>query len=236
VSLWDFALSLYARPGVEPACLALQDAHAQCVPLLLWRLWALDRRVDAAMLQSAVALARDWEARVVGPLRSVRRSLAEPTAPIADAARLALRADVKDGELAAERALLAGLEALTSQDDAVGKAATDALIELADAWARPAPIALLTLLAVAAGSVTDAPPAERDTAMNDDAAGEDETSDRLALADLRLAHQDFDAAIASLEAVPKVDQLQIARLKKRKLGLRDQITRLEERLTPDIIA
>ena len=73
--------------------------------------------------------------------------------------------------------------------------------------------------------------------MNDDrgGGGRDLGPDS-ALADLRLAHQDFDAAIGALEAVPKVDQLQIARLKKRKLGLRDQITRLEERLTPDIIA
>ena len=64
----------------------------------------------------------------------------------------------------------------------------------------------------------------------------DEVAIRIALADLRLAHQDLDAAIAALEAGPQVDQLRIARLKKRKLGLRDQITRMEERLTPDIIA
>jgi hypothetical protein len=72
--------------------------------------------------------------------------------------------------------------------------------------------------------------------MNDDIAQADEASTRIALADLRLAHQDLDAAIAALETAPRADQLQIARLKKRKLGLRDQITKLEERLTPDIIA
>ncbi len=73
--------------------------------------------------------------------------------------------------------------------------------------------------------------------MNDDEeAWVDAASVRMALADLRLAHQDLDAAIGALEAGPKVDQLRIARLKKRKLGLRDQITKLEERLTPDIIA
>ena len=69
-----------------------------------------------------------------------------------------LREDVKDGELAAERMLLGGLEALTPQVDAVpGRPPSDALIELADAWSRPAPIALLTLLAVAAGSVDGLP-------------------------------------------------------------------------------
>jgi hypothetical protein len=72
--------------------------------------------------------------------------------------------------------------------------------------------------------------------MNDDTDTGDEATIRIALADLRLAHQDLDAAIAALEASPRVDQLQIARLKKRKLGLRDQIMKLEERLTPDIIA
>jgi len=72
--------------------------------------------------------------------------------------------------------------------------------------------------------------------MNDDIDPGDEAAVRIALADLRLTHQDLDAAIGALEASPRVDQLQIARLKKRKLGLRDQITKLEERLTPDIIA
>lgn len=53
---------------------------------------------------------------------------------------------------------------------------------------------------------------------------------------LRQQHQDLDAAVAALEGQALPDQLQIARLKKQKLGLKDQITRLEGRLTPDIIA
>ena len=59
---------------------------------------------------------------------------------------------------------------------------------------------------------------------------------RLALAQLRQTHQDLDAAVAALEARPQPDQLQIARLKKKKLILRDQIAKLDNRLTPDIIA
>lgn len=53
---------------------------------------------------------------------------------------------------------------------------------------------------------------------------------------VRQDHRDLDAAIAALgdSAVP--DQLQIARLKKRKLALRDEITWIEARLIPDIIA
>ena len=154
MTLWDFALSLYARPGVEAACLTLQDDHDQSVPLLLWRLWARGRRVDASTLGSAVALARDWDQRVVAPLRTVRRGLAAPAPPIADAARLSLRETVKASELAAERLLLESLETLTPNDVAKGKTAIDALAELAEVWSPHAPIALLTHLAAAAASVT----------------------------------------------------------------------------------
>ncbi len=53
---------------------------------------------------------------------------------------------------------------------------------------------------------------------------------------LRTEHRDLDAAIAALVEAGASDQLQIARLKKRKLRLRDQITIIENSLVPDIIA
>jgi hypothetical protein len=53
---------------------------------------------------------------------------------------------------------------------------------------------------------------------------------------LRQEHRDLDTAIAALQAMGPVDQLQVQRLKKRKLVLRDRIGRLEDQLTPDIIA
>jgi len=53
---------------------------------------------------------------------------------------------------------------------------------------------------------------------------------------LRIDHRDLDAAIDALSNTGSQDQLQIARLKKRKLRLRDQISILEDYLTPDIIA
>jgi len=59
---------------------------------------------------------------------------------------------------------------------------------------------------------------------------------RTQLAGLREEHQDLDDAVHALEAQPRPDQLQIARLKKKKLTLRDQIAKLEDKLTPDIIA
>ena len=53
---------------------------------------------------------------------------------------------------------------------------------------------------------------------------------------LRIEHRDLDEVIDRLIEKPPFDQLQLQRLKKRKLGLKDQITKLESRLIPDIIA
>lgn len=53
---------------------------------------------------------------------------------------------------------------------------------------------------------------------------------------LRQEHRDLDAAIDALVFAPSNDQLQIARLKKRKLMLKDEIAHLEDQLIPDIIA
>jgi hypothetical protein len=69
--------------------------------------------------------------------------------------------------------------------------------------------------------------------MTDD---DDEAAIRDQLANLRQEHRDLDSAIAALEASVVRDHLQIKRLKKRKLALKDRITHLEDRLTPDIIA
>jgi hypothetical protein len=65
-------------------------------------------------------------------------------------------------------------------------------------------------------------------------------AERQALSDelerLRQEHRDLDAAIEALEDKDLPDRLQIQRLKKRKLLLKDQIVALSSRLTPDIIA
>lgn len=59
---------------------------------------------------------------------------------------------------------------------------------------------------------------------------------RKRLAGLKTEHRDLDAAIDALLLAGSTDQLQIARLKKRKLRLRDQIAMVEDALLPDIIA
>jgi hypothetical protein len=56
------------------------------------------------------------------------------------------------------------------------------------------------------------------------------------LARLQQEHRDLDAAIVALQETPGADILQIQRLKKRKLYLRDRISFVEDQLTPDIIA
>lgn len=56
------------------------------------------------------------------------------------------------------------------------------------------------------------------------------------LARLREEHRDLDSAIDALERSVAGDQLQVQRLKKRKLTLRDRISYVEDLLTPDIIA
>lgn len=65
---------------------------------------------------------------------------------------------------------------------------------------------------------------------------EEEHELRLALARLQQEHRDLDAAILALEDAPGKDLLQVQRLKKRKLQLRDRIISIEDQLTPDIIA
>ncbi|MCH1412663.1 DUF465 domain-containing protein [Paracoccaceae bacterium] len=59
---------------------------------------------------------------------------------------------------------------------------------------------------------------------------------RVELEFFRQEHRDLDQAIIALSNSGTTDRLMIQRLKKKKLQLKDKITRLEDRLTPDIIA
>lgn len=73
--------------------------------------------------------------------------------------------------------------------------------------------------------------------MDDEAADNDPIFDgRLRLAQLRALHEELSAAVDALQGALQPDQIQVARVKKRKLLLKDQISRLESALTPDLIA
>lgn len=56
------------------------------------------------------------------------------------------------------------------------------------------------------------------------------------LMELRIEHRDLDAVIARLSADPTSDELQLRRMKKRKLRLKDMISYLENKLIPDLDA
>ncbi len=64
----------------------------------------------------------------------------------------------------------------------------------------------------------------------------DEAQIKVRLDGMRIEHRDLDDAIAALGLAAVPDQMQMARLKKRKLRLRDEIAMLEDQLVPDIIA
>jgi hypothetical protein len=66
--------------------------------------------------------------------------------------------------------------------------------------------------------------------MNDDDSGQQR------LADLRSEHRRLDAELTSLRDAGTADQMELARLKKRKLRLKDEIARLADDIVPDIIA
>ena len=65
---------------------------------------------------------------------------------------------------------------------------------------------------------------------------EEEETLRAELARLRQDHRDLDAAIGALVETGRADHLQLQRLKKQKLSLKDRISQIEDKLLPDIIA
>lgn len=122
LSLTEYAGRLYARPGVEPLLLELQDEAGQDVLLLLMACWLGTHgvRAEAPLWQSLRDRQAPWRERVIEPLRQVRRALT------GDVDAAALRAQVKDCELAAEWHQLEQLEtmclALTPAADAADAA------------------------------------------------------------------------------------------------------------------
>jgi uncharacterized protein (TIGR02444 family) len=74
---WDYALELYRRPGVEAACLELQQRHGVDVNIVLLCCWLAHRgaAADAAFLARIAQAAEVWQQKVVRPLRAVRSQL-----------------------------------------------------------------------------------------------------------------------------------------------------------------
>lgn len=102
--LWRFAVALYARPGVEPACLRLQDEAGLNVNLLLACIWRGREHGEAPgadALAAALAAIEPWHETVVDPLRAIRRSIKQQAQH--DPAVATVRRTVLEAELAAER-------------------------------------------------------------------------------------------------------------------------------------
>jgi uncharacterized protein (TIGR02444 family) len=126
---WRFALELYAKPGVAPACLELQDRHGKDVIIALFGSWlgiAGRGRLDEAALAKAEATAGPWRRQVVEPLRRTRHALKG----VAGAEELYRR--MKDIELDAERAAILRLAPLAPAPDP----GIDAARRIADARAN----------------------------------------------------------------------------------------------------
>ena len=146
MSLWDWTLEAYARPGVPEACLALQDDHDLNTSFLLWAVWA--EGADAAVLAQAANAGKVWDSRVLKPVREVRRTLKSAFPAVDDGAREGLREDVKSVELRAERVLMETFEALTERRRG-GIPAQAALRAASRAWGVPPPDEALARLASA---------------------------------------------------------------------------------------
>ena len=147
--LWNFAVAVYAAPGVRELALDLQDRHGCDVPLLLALAW-LDAggvAVDDARYDLLVAATAVWRREVVTPLRAARRALRPGTeAPsrlgLADDARDDFKRRVQGVELEAEKHQLLRLEALAAAWPVEAAGAPDGSgLRRALAAARP-PVAL----------------------------------------------------------------------------------------------
>lgn len=74
---WDYSVALYGRPGVEAACIELQQRHRIDVNLVLLCLWLGERgtALDGEALARLCHAADRWQLEVVRPLRNLRRRL-----------------------------------------------------------------------------------------------------------------------------------------------------------------
>jgi uncharacterized protein (TIGR02444 family) len=147
--LWTWAVAAFEARGVSVACLDLQDAQAQNIPLLLWAAWAAatGRPVDDDAIEAACDTARVWEDAVVAPLRAVRRALKTRMPDMDDDARETVRTQVKAVELEAERHLLEALEDLTPPGRGPARPVLPALIAVSRQWGAVTPRTALALLA-----------------------------------------------------------------------------------------
>lgn len=104
-AFWRFSLRFYAREGVPPLCLQLQDAHGADVNYLFFILFLAShgRRLTAADVRRIHEATAEWRERAVKPLRALRRDLKDGVAGMDAQTVESLRSGIKRCELHAER-------------------------------------------------------------------------------------------------------------------------------------
>lgn len=103
---WDFSLAVYARDGVAPACLSLQDRLGVDVNILLYFCWIGIQHgtaLNADTARQLIGRVSGWKTHVVEPLRGVRRALKSNLEDVPPEGRETLRLALKKAELQAER-------------------------------------------------------------------------------------------------------------------------------------
>lgn len=121
---WQAALAAYGHPGVEAACMALQDDYGLDVIVILTLGWLAARRTGLSDpgLDALVAAARPWQEGVVKPLRELRRRLKSEDDP----AMARVYDSLKKSELEAERSEMeAFLAALARIETSTGDGPPD---------------------------------------------------------------------------------------------------------------
>ncbi len=114
-NFWNFSVALYAQPAIADLCLRAQDNYNANVNLLLWCVWLEQRNIvlTAERLQQAHLRVDTWEQDYVVPLRRLRRQLKQQFGT-ADESLEALREQIKQAELLAEKQMQVWLEVLAA--------------------------------------------------------------------------------------------------------------------------
>ena len=118
--VWRFCLAVYKRPGLDEACLRLQDRAGLDVVTTLFCIWAGcagPGRLRPEAMAAALEVSRLWGAGVTAPLRAARRVLKDGALGAAEA-RLALRREVVRAERRSERIALSLLERIGAGQEA----------------------------------------------------------------------------------------------------------------------
>ena len=137
--LWSFALTVYQRDAVAPACLDLQEQCQIDVPLMLCAVFAClqGKAISNEDLTQLHDLAGPWQSDIVQSLRHIRTRLKTGPKPAPNAVTEGLRNKVKAAELAAEKIQLEMMQAWVSRLAAIDRVdGLPALPEIIDTITR----------------------------------------------------------------------------------------------------